>query len=119
MNYDMLAKMSAEGLRSHCRGILAEYNSVTGEKIAPFDIRRMPKARLLYMACRFEAESDVRRRTVDEREERRDKLCQIKDVTQTLQLLMEGLSTRETTVQCDLNIQLRERYPSQKTPPTS
>ena len=60
MNYDKLANMKIKELRKHCLEILQEYVRVTGEKITATDIGTMPKARLLYIAVRFEVESDVR-----------------------------------------------------------
>lgn len=59
MNYDEIAKMDVAGLRKHCRAIRHEYMIATNDQIGPKELAKMPKARLLYIACRLEAEADA------------------------------------------------------------
>ena len=62
MNYDQIAVMKVKELRKEIAVLLPQYNYLTGDRITARELITMPKARLLYMFCRYEAEVDTKHR---------------------------------------------------------
>lgn len=61
MNYDRIAALKIDELRKEVRQIAQHYNELTGSvALAPTVVRHAPKARLLYILCRYMAEVDMK-----------------------------------------------------------
>lgn len=59
MNYDQMAKLKSKELREKVVDVLEEYNYLTQSRLTNREVRVAPKARLLYIYCRYWAEIDA------------------------------------------------------------